>query len=86
VATQRKYSGQGSDPAPDLLAVTGDNNKDLPFTTRGLYVGTTGDVKIDTEMGTTVTLKNLAAGMVHPIAARRVYATGTTAADILGVF
>lgn len=49
---------------------------------RGLYVGTSGDVTIETEEGQTVTLKSLAAGMWHGLYFRRVLA-GSTAAGIL---
>jgi hypothetical protein len=47
-----------------------------------LYVGTAGNIKIDTLDGDTVTLTNIAAGIVHPIWVKRVYATGTTASNI----
>jgi hypothetical protein len=36
--------------------------------------------------GTNVTFKSLAAGTVHLIAARRIYATGTTATNILALY
>lgn len=49
---------------------------------RGLYVGTSGDVTIETEEGQTVTLASLAAGMWHGVYFRRVIA-GATAGGIL---
>ena len=51
--------------------------------TRGLYVGVSGDVKVDMLDGSTVTLVGLSAGIIHPIQVVRVYSTGTTATDIL---
>lgn len=49
---------------------------------RGLYVGTSGDVTIETEEGQTVTLKSIAAGMWHGVYFRRVFA-GASAGGIL---
>lgn len=73
-------------PAEYAVAITPDNSTDLATSTRGLYVGATGDVKVDTVGGSTVTFVGLAAGVIHPIRARRVYATGTTATSIIGVY
>lgn len=47
-----------------------------------LYVGVTGNVKLDTIDGDTVTLIGVAAGVVHPILVKKIYATGTTATNI----
>tara|TARA_R110001632_G_scaffold138717_1_gene254432 strand:- start:318 stop:557 length:240 start_codon:yes stop_codon:yes gene_type:complete len=47
-----------------------------------LYIGTTGSIKINTLDGDTVTLTNIAQGIVHPIWVTRVWATGTTATDM----
>jgi hypothetical protein len=73
-------------PAKHAFAVAPADGADLAVVTRGLYVGTAGDVKVTTNGGDTVTFKNLAAGLIHPIRASRVFATGTTATDIVGVY
>lgn len=76
-------------PADSAAAITPNNSTDLTGVTRGLYVGVSGDVKVDlydNETVTTVTFVDLAAGVIHPIRARRVYATGTSATSILGIF
>lgn len=74
-------------PAENAFAVTPNNDADLAEDTRGLYVGVSGDVKVDLVGGSTeITFVNLAAGVIHPIRARRVYATGTTATSIVGVY
>jgi hypothetical protein len=75
-----------SGPAENAFAITPDNDNDLATVTRWLYVGTAGHVKIDTANGDTVTLNSLAAGVLHPIRARRVYATGTAALTIVGLY
>lgn len=72
-------------PGEKFTAVTPDNDTDLAEVTRGLYVGSAGDLKINDRHGNAITLKNLAAGVIHPIRASRVFATGTTALDIVAV-
>lgn len=73
-------------PAENAFAVTTDNSTDLAISTRGIYVGVSGDLKVDTVGGNTVTFVGLAAGVIHPIRAKRIYATGTTATSIIGVY
>lgn len=59
---------------------------ELTNLTRGLYVGTSGDIVVqfsDDADAAPVTLKNLAAGVWHPLQVQKIIETGTTAADIL---
>lgn len=65
--------------------ISPDDNSDIP-TTIGIYVGTSGDLKVDMADGSTVTLVGLAAGVCHPIRVRRVYEAGTDADDIVGLY
>jgi len=68
-------------------AITPDDNTDLTASTRGLYVGATGDVVVIFERDTVaVTLVGLVGGVVHPLRVRRVLATNTTATGIVGLF
>ena len=67
------------------FAITPHNTNDLAVPTRGIYVGVSGDVKVDIG-GVAITLVGLAAGMIHPLQVTRVYATGTTATSIVGVY
>jgi len=71
------------DPAFDAAAVTPSNTGNVDF--RALYIGGAGDVKIDTPEGSTVTLYSTAAGSILPIRCVRVYSTGTTATNIVGL-
>lgn len=73
---------QSSSPLNNASSVTPNDSADLTTIARAIYVGTSGSVKIDTLNGNTVTLPNLAAGVWHPIAVKRIHATGTTATDI----
>jgi hypothetical protein len=51
-----------------------------------LYIGTGGDVKVDTVSGDTVTFKNLADGSVLAVQVKKVYNTGTDATDIIALY
>lgn len=73
-------------PAENAFDVTPNDSADLSQFTRGLYLGNAGDVKVDTIGGDTVTFTSLSAGVIHPIRVARVYATGTTATNIIGVY
>ena len=79
-------SGNASSPAQLAFAVTPSNTVDLAQVTRGIYVGVSGDLKVDMVAGGTVTFVDLAAGMIHPIAAKRIYQTGTDATNIIGLY
>jgi hypothetical protein len=74
-------------PARHVAAFTPSDTADLPDTPKALYVGTGGDVTLiavdaPADAGG-VTFRNLPSGALLPVRARRVMATGTTAADLL---
>lgn len=73
-----------SGPGIGAKALTPSNTTSFS-PTRGIYVGATGDVKVTMFDGSEVTFTGLAAGIIHPISATRVYATGTTATGVIGV-
>lgn len=54
-------------------------------TPRSLYVGVSGDVKVDMVGGGTVTFKAAPAGVL-PAQVTKVYKTGTTATDLLALY
>ena len=57
---------------------------DLPF---NMYVGTGGHLKVDTEDGQTITLKNVPSGTyIDWIKINKIYRTGTTARDIVAIY
>lgn len=70
-------------PLQYVADVTPNDGTDLTYPCRAVYVGVGGHVKYTAIDGGTVTLKNLAAGVWHPIAAKRIWTTGTTATDIV---
>jgi len=75
-----------SSTATEAYEITPDDDNDLAVPTRGIYVGVSGDLKVDMVDVGTVTFVELASGMIHSISAKRVYSTGTDAASILGLY
>lgn len=74
-----------SSPASHAAAVTPNDSADLSTAARALYVGTAGNISLVTTGGDTVTLSNVAAGIL-PIRVARVRATGTTASNIVAIW
>ncbi len=59
------------------------NVSDVPF---NIYVGTGGDVKVDTADGQTIVLKNVPSGTyIDFIKIRKIYSTGTRANHIIAI-
>lgn len=54
--------------------------------TRAVYVGGSGNIKVDMVSGGTVTFQNVQAGTVLPIQVTRVYLTGTTATYMIALY
>jgi hypothetical protein len=74
-----------SQPATAAFAITPNDGADLAKYTRALYIGVSGDVKVDMiDGGTGIVFKAVAVGIL-PIAVKRVYATGTAATNIIGL-
>jgi len=74
-----------SDPVQSASSVTPDDATDLVDTTRAVFVGTGGNLRVTLVSGDIVTFPNAGAGW-HPLRVVRVWATGTTATDIVGCF
>lgn len=86
VDRQAGRTTSGESPASSAFAITTHNTNELTTVTRGVYVGVSGDLKVDMLDGTTVTFANIVAGVIHPLRVRKVYATGTTATNIIGLY
>lgn len=73
-------------PAVTAFVITPADDADLATPTRGISFAGAGALKVTTVDGTTVTIPSgaLAAGVVHPLAVKRVFATGTGATNIVG--
>ena len=79
-------SSAGSDPAYNAAAITASDSVDIVAPIRAIYVGSAGSVVITTVAGTDVTFAGLPAGMILPVRAQRVKATGTTATGLVGLW
>lgn len=73
----------------DAVAVTASDGTNDPnggangF--QGLYIGGAGDVKVTTSAGTAVVFHAVPVGTVLRIRCQRVWSTGTTATNVLGL-
>lgn len=65
------------------LETTGSNSSELSFVARGLYIGTSGNLKVDTIDGSTLTFVS-ASGFI-PGMVKKIYVTGTTATNIIAL-
>jgi hypothetical protein len=69
-------------PITNAVAVTPSDTEDLPFTTRQLFIGTAGNLKVTLLSGAVVTYSNVPVGdFVRRVT--RVWSTGTTASNIV---
>jgi len=68
-------------PPSNAASITPSDTADLAFVSRAIYVGTPGDVHVLTHGGQDVTFKGVSGTKVLRV--RRIFATGTTAADII---
>jgi hypothetical protein len=72
-------------PAANGKSVTPDDNTDLLVASRSIYIGNAGNLKVTFIDGNIETFVNLAVGW-HPIGVARIWATGTTANNIISVW
>lgn len=72
--------------AHGAIEITPDDDVEFIPPVRGIYVGTSGDLKVDMADGQTVTFTGVVAGFIHDISVKRVYANGTNAGNIIGLY
>lgn len=70
--------------AIDAAAVTPSDTVDLDIISV-LYVGVGGHVKVKTRQGNDVVFYNMNNGQFVPVQVKRVYATGTTATNLVSM-
>ncbi len=86
MSTNDRYEGDGDDllsPASEAAAVTPSDTVALPVASKRLWVGGAGNVKVLTTGGSTVTYTAVPAGTYLQVRAAQVFATGTTATNII---
>ena len=81
-----KYHGGLESPAERAFAITPNDSADLSVFPRAIYVGGAGNVKVTTLGGDTVTLNGAVAGSILPVRVVRVFSTGTTATNLIGLY
>lgn len=84
-----RYAGSGDDllaPASHAAAVTPSDTLALPFASKRLWVGGAGNVKLTTVGGDTVTYTAVPAGTYLQVRAAQIFATLTTATNIVAEY
>lgn len=75
-------------PAKYSFAITPNDGTDLATPCRTVYVGTAGNIKLELAgdtAGAFVILNNVPAGTMLAVRARKIWATGTSAANLVGL-
>ena len=82
---RKNQKGGMESPASDYIPITASDTENLPWHCRGISFATAGALSIVTPKGKTRIIPDgaLAAGIIHPIRAKRINATGTGASDIV---
>lgn len=81
----QNFASSLTTPASAGETIVPSDTTDLNFATRGVYVGMTGTVVCVLLSGDEVVLNDMQAGAIYPLRVRRVKATGTTAAGLVGL-
>lgn len=82
----KQLSVSSMTPAENCFSVTPDDNQELPYLTKAIYIGSGGDlVLLVGNSETPVTFRNTVPGSVLDVRVRAVMSTGTTAGDLVGL-
>lgn len=82
-----EYNSGLESPARNAFAITPNDSTDLTTYTRGIYIGSAGDVAVTLAGDTSpVTFVGLLAGTILPVRAKRVLVTGTSAGSLVGLY
>lgn len=82
--TFKNHSRSLTSPPEHAIVVLPDDQQALAVVTRALFIGTGGDVAVRMFGGETVTLANVPSGTLLPLRVDYVFATGTTADNLIG--
>lgn len=86
IDTFASFATSLNDPARDAFAIAPSDAAPLLVLPRAIYVGTGGDIALRcVDSGADVVLRNVASGQMIDLRASHVRATGTTAADLIGL-
>lgn len=80
------HARAAGDPARSAFPITPHDTEELAVLPRAIYAGTGGTIVLRAVESTAdVVFKSLAAGQILDVRAQYVRATGTTAADLVGL-
>lgn len=86
MSTYRNMNVEPHSPANGGQEITPNDSVDLNEISRALYIGSDGNVSVETGDGTILIFKNVVGGSILPLQVRKVLATGTTSADIVAMW
>ena len=74
-------------PAVRAVSISGNDSADLAEVTRAVYIGAGGDITCILDGDTTpVTFSSMVTGVIYQLRIKRLYATGTNANNIIGLY
>lgn len=82
----KSYSSDLESPGLEHYDITPHDINDEKLAFRSLYIGTGGNVALVSMSGVVKVYKNCANGSIIPMRGRRINVTGTTAADMIGMY
>lgn len=80
------YASALDSPAIGGFAVTLHNTNVLAIYTRAIMVSVAGNVKVTTITDDEIVLPALQPGVIYPIRAKIIWATGTNATGVIGLY
>lgn len=81
----KSHQGSG-EPAVAGFVISPDDLSTLPFVPRAIYVGGSGDIAAMLFTGDIIVFTNAVAGTVLPLRVVKVFRTGTTATNLIGLY
>jgi hypothetical protein len=81
----KDVSGGHGRPATKSFPIAPSDTNELEFVTEAIYVGGEGDLSVLTLEYYVATYAAVPAGQIIPVRARKVFATGTTATNLVGM-
>lgn len=79
-------NSSGTGPSSSAFVITPDDDNDLTYPIRALYVGTGGDITLILQDDTVaIALVNVLPGSCLPLQIKRILSSGTGASDLVGL-
>jgi hypothetical protein len=86
IDTYRKHGRSLTAPPEEGAAIVPDDAAELGHATRALWVGGGGDLRVRLLGGAVVTLAAVPGGTLLPLRLRQVFATGSSATALVGLW